>query len=74
MISTKFEHIISRIIALPEHDEHQELQLEVNPCLQPDIFCMYFRSDTPLTANDYMKMEYAAKYAGLLTSYNTLTI
>lgn len=69
----KFEHIISRIIALPEHDEHQkELQLEVNPCLQPDIFCMYFRSDAPLTANDYMKMEYAAKYAGLLTSYNTL--
>ncbi len=33
---------------------------------------MYFRSDTPLTTNDYMKMESAAKYAGLLTSYNTL--
>lgn len=69
----KFENIIATILSLPEHHVRQkELQLELNPCLQTDLCCLYFRADWELTKDDYMKMEYAARTAGLLTSYNSL--
>lgn len=69
----KFEQLVATILALPEHDPRQkELQLEINPCLQPDIFCMYFRALHPVSADEYQKLEETATAANLLTSYSTL--
>ena len=69
----KYETIISQILALPERDPQQkELQTEINPCLQPDILCLYFLCNTPLKTDDYIEMEKAATNDGLLTAYNSL--
>ena len=69
----KYEDIVARIITLPERDPQQkELQRAINPCLQPDLFCIYFRAEHALLIDDYMAMEEAMKGADLLTSYNTL--
>lgn len=69
----KFENIVSHILTYPEHDSKQkEWQTEINPCLQPDILCLYFRSEKSVSTSEYMEMEQAAKTAGLLTSYNSL--
>lgn len=64
---------MSHILTYPEHDSKQkEWQTEINPCLQPDILCLYFRSEKSVSTSEYMEMEQAAKTAGLLTSYNSL--
>lgn len=69
----KFESIIAKIISLPNHSpELIDLQSEINPCLQPDIFCMYFLSNHKITSDEYMELEKIHKKNGLLDSTNTL--
>lgn len=69
----KYENLVSAVLSVPDCSPRLgELEREINPCLQSDKVCLYFRALDVLTKDDFMAMDCALKNAGRLSCYNSL--